>query len=147
MNRFRQRLRTLRAISRGVVWINVFTMVLEDYRVGLVILVIVIELLTSWEVVLEQFITLVFQLFDHISSAVVDLFVRVAINLISVQYLITFAINVIDNSMLNIGIVLNNISNITVTSMVGNGWNFVGISSVALESWTGYNTGLLTGNR
>ena len=49
--------------------------------------------------------------------------------------------------MLNIGIVLNNISNITVTSMVGNGWNFVGISSVALESWTGYNTGLLTGNR
>ena len=147
MNRFRQRLRTFRAVSRGVVWINVFTMVLEDYRVGLVILVIVVELLTSREVVLEQFITLGFQLFDHISSAVVDLFVRVAINLISVQYLITFAINVIDNSMLNIGIVLNNISNITVTSMVGNGWNFVGISSVAIESWTGYNTGLLTGNR
>ena len=47
VNRFRQRLRTLRAVSRRVVWINVFTMVLEDYRVGLVILVIVVELLTS----------------------------------------------------------------------------------------------------
>ena len=102
MNRFRQRLRTLRAISRGVVWINVFTMVLEDYRVGLVSLVIVVELLTSWEVVLEQFITVAFKLLDAFSRAVRNRFIRVAVQIILTQHLVSFTINVLNVNLLGI---------------------------------------------
>ena len=45
-------------------------MVLEDYRVGLVILVIVVKLFTGWEVVLEQFVAIAFKLLDAFSRAV-----------------------------------------------------------------------------
>ena len=123
-------------------------MVLEDYRVGLIVGVIVVELFTGWEVVLEQFVTLIFVFLNLVSSAVIDRFISMTINCIRVlQVFTSLAINVLDYSTLGIGTVLNDIGNITVASMVGSSWNFAGISSIALKSWTGYGTGLLTGNR
>ena len=77
-------------------------MVLEDYRVGLVSLVIVVELFTGWEVVLEQFVAVAFKLLDAFSRAVWDRFVRVAVQVILTQQLVSFTINVLNVNLLGI---------------------------------------------
>ena len=77
-------------------------MVLEDYRVELIVGVIVIELLTSWEVVLEQFITVAFKLLDAFSRAVRNRFIRVAVQIILTQHLVSFTINVLNVNLLGI---------------------------------------------
>ena len=77
-------------------------MVLEYYRVGLVILVIVVKLFTSWEVVLEQFVAVAFKLLDAFSRAVWDRFVRVAVQVILTQQLVSFTINVLNVNLLGI---------------------------------------------
>ena len=77
-------------------------MVLENYRVSLVSLVIVVELLTSWEVVLEQFVAVAFKLLDAFSRAVWDRFVRVAVQIILTQQLVGLAINVLNVNLLGV---------------------------------------------
>ena len=77
-------------------------MVLEDYRVGLISLVIVVKLFTSWEVVLKQFIAIAFKLLDAFSRAVWDRFVRVAVQVILTQQLVGFAINVLNVNLLGV---------------------------------------------
>ena len=122
-------------------------MVLEDYRVGLIAGVIVVELSAWLEVIRYQFITLANKFFNLVSSAVINRFISVTINCVRVlQVFTSLAINVLDYSTLGIGTVLNDIDNITVAGMIGSSWNLAGISSIALKSWTGYSTGLLTGN-
>ena len=84
-------------------------MVLEDYRVGLVSLVIVIELSAWLEVIRYKFITLANKFFNLVSSAVIDRFISVTINYVVslLQIFTSLAINVLDYSTLNISLVRN----------------------------------------
>ena len=82
---------------------------LEDYRVGLVSLVIVIELSAWLEVIRYKFITLANKFFNLVSSAVIDRFISVTINYVVslLQIFTSLAINVLDYSTLNISLVRN----------------------------------------
>ena len=84
-------------------------MMLEDYRVGLVSLVIVIELSAWLEVIRYKFITLANKFFNLVSSAVIDRFISVTINYVVslLQIFTSLAINVLDYSTLNISLVRN----------------------------------------
>ena len=77
-------------------------MVLEDYRVGLIVGVIVVKLFTGWEVVLEQFIAVAFKLLDAFSRTVWNRFIRVAVQIILTQQLVGFAINVLNVNLLGV---------------------------------------------
>ena len=84
-------------------------MMLEDYRVGLVSLVIVVELSAWLEVIRYKFITLANKFFNLVSSAVIDRFISVTINYVVslLQIFTSLAINVLDYSTLNISLVRN----------------------------------------
>ena len=84
-------------------------MMLEDYRVGLVSLVIVIELSAWLEVIRYKFITLANKFFNLVSSAVIDRFISVTINYVVslLQIFTSLAINVLDYSTLSISLVRN----------------------------------------
>ena len=83
-------------------------MVLEDYRVGLIVGVIVVKLSTWLEVTRYQFITLANKFFNLVSSAVIDRFISVTINCVRVlQVFTSLAINVLDYSTLSISLVRN----------------------------------------
>ena len=84
-------------------------MVLENYRVGLVSLVIVVELSAWLEVIRYKFITLANKFFNLVSSAVIDRFISVTINYVVslLQIFTSLAINVLDYSTLSISLVRN----------------------------------------
>ena len=84
-------------------------MMLEDYRVGLVSLVIVVELSAWLEVIRYKFITLANKFFNLVSSAVIDRFISVTINYVVslLQIFTSLAINVLDYSTLSISLVRN----------------------------------------
>ena len=84
-------------------------MMLEDYRVGLVSLVIVVELSAWLEVIRYKFITLANKFFNLVSSAVIDRLISVTINYVVslLQIFTSLAINVLDYSTLNISLVRN----------------------------------------
>ena len=84
-------------------------MMLEDYRVGLVSLVIVIELSAWLEVIRYKFITLANKFFNLVSSAVIDRFISVTINYVVslLQIFTSLAINVLNYSTLSISLVRN----------------------------------------
>ena len=84
-------------------------MVLENYRVGLVSLVIVVELSAWLEVIRYKFITLANKFFNLVSSAVIDRFISVTINYVVslLQIFTSLAINVLNYSTLSISLVRN----------------------------------------